>query len=249
MSRQPFVLLLAVALLAGASDRSAAQQTAPAGDANPFDGQWSLQVSFATGPGGASYPGVSTFNCLYAGENRQFEVKADGTFEWLAREAGTQHDDGISANSSFQNDFQLHLRGRGKAERAPRTGGPERPGDRRLSLQLSFIGGDGRGSAVNMLGSGFSIGVVSADLMQMTFTSYPGGNVITVATVPHEVTWPALTSASTTREETSPDVIVETTTYQANRQGTLRVGPGQEVSVTERIEVKHVRYLNLVPRG
>lgn len=234
-----------VGLLVVAAEPSPGQQPSD----NPFDGEWSLQVSFATAPGGVSFPGVSPFNCFYEAETRRFEVKADGSFEWLAREAGKMHDDGISANSSYQNDFQLHLRGRGQADLPPRTGAPERPGDRRLNLQLSFIGGDGRGSAVNTGGSGYSIGVVSADLRQMTFTSYPGGNVATVTTVPHEVTWPALRSTSTTREATAPDVIVERTIYQANRQGRLRVGPGQEIPVTERIEVKHVRFLKLVPRG
>ena len=83
----------------------------------------------------------------------------------------------------------------------------------------------------------------------MTFTSYPGGVATTVTTTPHELVWPELTSTRTSREEISPDVIVERTDYRATRQGTLRVGPGQEVPVTERIEVKHVRHLNLVPRG
>jgi hypothetical protein len=140
------------------------------------------------------------------------------------------------------------LRGKGKAESVGQADGPPRPGDRRLNLQLSFIGGDGRGSAVNPGGSGYSIGVVSADLTQMTYTGYPGGDVVTVTTDPHEVTWPALASTSVSRAETSPDVIVETTIYQANRQGTMRA-LGQEVPVTERIEVKHKRHLKLVPRG
>jgi hypothetical protein len=81
----------------------------------------------------------------------------------------------------------------------------------------------------------------------MTYTSYPGGNAVTVTTAPHEVTW-SVSSTNTTREEIAPDVILERTSYQASRQGTLRA-LGQEIPVTERIEVKHVRYLNLVPRG
>jgi hypothetical protein len=238
-------LALGIAL-ASAAPRANGQHAAP----NPFDGNWSLRVSFATAPGGVSYPGVARFNCLYRAENRRFQVKADGTFEWLARDAGRMHDDGVSSGGRFQNDLQQHLRGQGQAELPPATGGPERPGNRHLkNLKLSFMGGDGRGSAVNTGGWGYSIGVVSADLTQMTFTSYPGGNVITVATVPHEIFWPELSSTSVTRDEIAPDIIVETALYQGSRQGRLRVGPGQEVPVTERIEVKHVRHLNLVPRG
>jgi hypothetical protein len=71
--------------------------------------------------------------------------------------------------------------------------------------------------------------------------------VVTVSGVPHEVTWPELRSTSVSREELSPDVIVEKTIYRASRQGTMRAP--EEVPVTERIEVKHVRYLKLVPRG
>ena len=239
--------ILAALILAGCLAPPVVDAQQPGG--NPFDGQWSLQMSFATAPGGVSTSLAVPYNSHHVAENRRFEVQPDGTFEWLAREAGAMHDDGVSPGGSFQNDFQLHLRGKGKAELPPRTGGPERPGDRRLNLEkLSVILGDGRGSAVNPGGSGYSIGVSSADLMQMTFTSYPGGNVVTVAGVHQEVTWPELRSTSVTREEIAPDVILETTLYKTSRQGTLRA-LGQEVPVTERIEVKHERFLNLVPRG
>ena len=250
MRCRTFVLPLALALLAAGYDRSAAQQAAPAGGANPFDGEWSLDLTIATAPGGLSIASLSPYNSHHKVENRRFEVKADGSFEWLAREAGTMHDDGVtSVGNSFKNDFQLHLRGKGKAELPPATGGPERPGDRRLkNLQLTFLLGDGRGSAVTNGNYGFSVGVSSADSAQMTFTSHPGGHVVTVAGVHEEVTpWPELRSTSVTREETAPDVVVETARYEASRQGTRR-GPGQ-VPVTERIEVKHVRHLKLVPRG
>ena len=241
-----FMLALALALLVAGYNCLPAQQ--PGG--NPFDGEWSVKLSITTAPGGVSTRLATPFNSHYLVENRRFEVKADGSFEWLVREAGRMHDDGVSpGGSSFQNDFQLHLRGRGKAELPPATGGPDRPGDRRLNLQLSFLLGDGRGSAVNSGVYGFSVGVSSADLAQMTFTSHPGGHVVTVAGVHDEVTpWPELRSTSVTRAEIAPDVVVETAVYRASRQGTRRA-LAQEVPVTERIEVKHVRYLKLVPRG
>lgn len=249
MIRHMFVMPLALALLAAGSNRSAAQQ---AGGGNPFDGQWSLTYSASTAPGGVSMPFATPYNSHHVVENPQFEVKADGSFEWLAREAGKMHDDGVTPGGSgrYQNDFQLHLRSRGKAELPPETGGPERPGDRRLkNLKLSFLLGDGRGSASNIDGSGytFSIGVSSADSAQMTFTAHPGGNVVTVAGVHEEVKpWPELRSTSVSREEIAPDVVVETTLYRSSRQGTRW---RTEVPVTERIEVKHVRHMKLVPRG
>lgn len=251
MSRRMFVVPLALALLAAGYQRAAAQQAAPAGGGNPFDGEWSLNMSSTTAPGGLSILALMPYNSHHVAENRRFEVKADGSFEWLAREAGTMHDDGVvPGHSSFKNDFQLHLRGEGKAERPPETGGPERPGDRRLTnLKLTFLLGDGRGSAVTNGNYGFSVGVSSADSAQMTFTSHPGGNVVTVAGVHDEVTpWPELRSTSVSREEIAPDVVVETVRYEASRQGTRRA-LGQVVPVTERIEVKHVRHLKLVPRG
>jgi hypothetical protein len=215
---------------------------------NPFDGEWSLELSIATAPGGVSTSLAAPYNSLHVINSVRFKVPRDGTIRFLAHEAGKMHDDGVSPSSSFQNDFQLHLRGLGKAEPPPLAAGLERPGDRRLNLtQLSFILGNGRGSSRNTLGSGYSIGVSSADSAQMTFTSYPGGHVVTVAGVHEEHSWPELRSTSLTREEVAPDVLVETVVYKADRQGTRRA-LGQEIPVTERIEVKHVRNLKLVPR-
>ena len=81
MSRRTFVMPLALALLAAGYNRSAAQQASPVGGGNPFDGEWSLQMSIATAPGGVSARSATPFNCQYVVENRRFEVKADGSFE------------------------------------------------------------------------------------------------------------------------------------------------------------------------
>ena len=242
------VLTLALALLAAGYDRSAAQQASPARGGNPFDGEWTLETSITTAPGGVSTRLAAPFNSHFVVEKLRFEVNADGSFEWLARDAGTLHDDGASGPGSFQNDFQLHLRGGGNAMLPPETGGPERPGDRRLKLTLKFITGDGRGSSLGPGHYVLSIGVASADLTQMTFTSHPGGHVVTVSAVPYEVAWPALSSTSATREEIAPDVLRVSTIYEARRQGTLRA-LGQQIPVTEWIKVEHVRYPKLIPRG
>ena len=240
---------LRVAALAGLLVVAAAPAPAQQPDGNPFDGEWTLETSIKTAPGGVSTSLAAPFNSQYVVTRLRFEVKSDGSFAWLARDAGTLHDDGVSAGGSFRNDFQLHLDGGGNAVFPPETGGPERPGDRRLNLTLSFITGDGLGSSVVSGGDVVSIGVASADLTQMTFTSYPGGNVVTVSAVPYyKVAWPALSSTSATREEIAPDVVRLSTIYEARRQGTLRA-LGQEIPVTEWIKVEHVRYPKLIPRG
>ena len=253
MGRPTFVLPLALALLAAGSNRAAAQQAAPAGGGHPFDGQWSLTFSAATAPGGVSAGFVSPYNSLYKVENRRFEVRPDGSFDWLASETGTLHTDGVSpgGSSSFKNDFQLHLRGKGKVDPPPEDASGGESGNRRLSVKkLSLLSGSGLGSAINNgATTSFSVGVVSADLSRMTYTSYPGGNVTTVTNKPLEVTWENLRSTRVTRDEIAPDVVVETALYKASRQGTWPVGVNQVVPVTEEIEVKHVRYLKLVPRG
>ena len=62
--------------------------------------------------------------------------------------------------------------------------------------------------------------------------------------------WEQLTPASVQREEIAVDTIRETTIFRASRRKTLTdFLAGSSAPVTEHIEVKHVRYLNLVPRG
>ena len=59
MSRTMIVLPFALALLAAGYNCLPAQQSAPAGGGNPFDGEWSLKLSIATAPGGVSAGPVS----------------------------------------------------------------------------------------------------------------------------------------------------------------------------------------------
>ncbi len=219
----------------------------PAAGGNPFAGQWSLKLSIATAPGGVTAGPASPFHCLYRVENDQFEVRPDGTFQWLAREAGMLHDHGTSVASSFQNDFELHLRAAGKAEAPTEPGAAGRPENRRLRIVLALIGGSGMGSSTAGGHYAYSVGVVSADLSQITFTS-SAGMVTTVSGAPHEVTWEGLAAVRTSRQELAPDVFVERTIYEASRQSTI-LAVGQQIPVTERIEVEHVQPSQLVPRG
>jgi hypothetical protein len=138
------VLPLALALLATGYDRSAAQPAASARGGNPFDGEWTLQMSIVTAPGGVSTRVAAPFNSQYV-VKPWFSERMDRRV--AGPRSGGVADDGVSAGGSFRNDFQLHLDGGGNAVFPPETGGPERPGDRRLNLTLKFITGDGRGSS------------------------------------------------------------------------------------------------------
>ena len=192
-----------------------------------------------------------TVEYLYHLENRRFEVKPDGTFQWLARAAGAQHHDYHRTGGSGHTDFEMHLRGKGKADPPPEDATGSGLGNRRLSVQLSLLAGNGRGSYLIYGFPASQVHVVSADLSQITTTMISPtqtGTVTTSAGEGLQVKWDDLRSTSVKRDEIAPDVIVETTLYEASRQSTLAI-PDQNPPVTQRIEVKHVRYLNLVPRG
>jgi hypothetical protein len=238
-------MALGFALVAGASPCACGQQ--PGG--NPFDGEWSLILDIATAPGGASMGGDVTVDYLYRMENRRFEVKPDGTFEWLAREAGAQHHDYHRTGGSVHGDVEMHLRGKGKVDPPPEEAASTGAGNRRLSVQLSLLNGNGRGSYLMYGFPAYMVSVASADLSQITTTTIsPTGNkTVTIGSGERQVKWDNLRSTRVTRDEIAPDVVVETTVYRASRQATWRV-PDQ-IPVTERIEVKHVRHLKLVPRG
>lgn len=224
---------------------STAQQ--PAG--NPFDGQWSLTLDQSTGPGGAtlavSGATISPYHCTYHAEKRQFQVQADGTIDWTENEAGTSSHDGQSEHFSFSGDRQLMLRASGKVQ-APQTAGATEK-DRRLTLKLSVIGGNGRSTGTSLSGTQTGIGIVSADGSQLT--NYPGGT--TVPNPAWVIEWSELKPSSVQDEELGPETIRRTTTYAVTRETRIP----REINglftplMTERLEIKHVRYLDLVPRG
>ena len=88
---------------------------------------------------------------------------------------------------------------------------------------------------------------MSADGSRLT--NYPGGT-----TVPNPVwiiEWKDLKPTSVKDEELGPEVIRRTTTYQAARPSRIpsEINGLFTPPVTERIEIKHVRNLGLVPRG
>ena len=104
--------------------------------------------------------------------------------------------------------------------------------DRRLTLDLALIHGSGFYSVAGSL---------------VTATTA----ISNTAHVPAPLaTWGDLKPTRVIKEEVAPDVIRQTTTYEATRPtNNMGAGAASVPPTTQRIEIKHVRYLNLVPRG
>ncbi len=223
---------------------SAAQQAAAE---NPHDGEWSLEFSVCTRPGGVFFAiggDEHRFNCLFQVARESFTVAADGVLKWEQREGGRLHVDDYStlAGKTAVQYQQPVLRLTGQAAATPAGAESGRTYDRKLSLQLAWTGGSGPGIDHN--GQPFVI-ALSADGSQWTTSGY-------TRAAPYQKTLWELTPASVQREEIAVDTIRESTIFRVSRQTTLidfMAAPGFSPAVTEQIEIKHVRFLNLVPRG
>ena len=232
--------ILVCALLVAASP--AAAQPA---NRNPHEGEWSLEFQVSTRAGGEFLPapdGTHHYNFLFQ-VAKEFTVAADGALKWEQRENGLLHVDDFASSVGrtwFQNQ-QPVLRLSGQAVATPAAAQSGRTYDRKLSLDLAWTGGSGPGIDHN--GQAFVISL-SADGNQWTTSGYTRG-------APYAKTQWELTPASVQREEIAPDSIRETTIFRASRQKALTdfMSPGFSVPVTERIEIKHVHYPRLVPRG
>lgn len=217
----------------------------PAGR-NPHEGEWSLEFCVSTRAGGEILTppgGTHHYNFLFQVAKESFAVEADGALKWEQRDNGLLHvDDFASAvgRTWFQNQ-QPVLRLSGQAVATPAAAQSGRTYDRQLSLDLAWTGGSGPGIDHN--GQPFVISL-SADGNQWTTSGYTRG-------APYAKSQWELTGASVQREEIAPDTIRETTIFRASRQVALTdfMSPGFSVPVTERIEIKHVHYPRLVPRG
>ena len=218
---------------------------------NPHAGEWSLEFRVATRPGGetriASSMGddVQTVNLLAHLRRPSFTVAADGVVRWEQREGGQilWDDFSTAAGKSNLSDCQALLRAEGQAIATPAPEGSGRAYDRRLTLNLAWAGSSGRGQ--DHRGVPFAV-TLSADGSKW-ITNYG-----TAAVAYEHSTWD-LEQSSFQKDEISPDVIRETTVFRASRQKTTETYkfglPHAGFPVTERIEVKHVRYPQLVPRG
>ena len=256
MSETPTQSSLQLAALIGVvfltASPSSARQPAGSGG-HPFDGQWSLVWDVSTAPGGAtiSIQGgtFSPYNAAYHAAKEQFQVKEDGSIEWAQSEAGSMHHNGTfnadGASYEFWGDRKVHLRAAGQAQ-APRTStGELRAEDRRLTLDLTVMGGSGY-SAVNSPG-GYNTIVANIDDREMV--QFPGA--IRAPNPPWIVKWQDLKPTRVTTEELAPDVIRATITYEATRQTRIpkEINGLFTPPMTERLEIKHVHFPRLVPRG
>lgn len=252
-SSPQLVALIAVVWLTASP--TPAQQ--PAGrSGHPFDGEWSLVWNVATAPGGATIaiPGgtYSPYHAVYHAGKEQFQVHEDGTFEWAQSEAGAMNHKGTfnadGASYQFLGARKVHLRVAGKAQ-APRTAtGELRAEDRRLTLDLTAIGGNGHSSGTTP----GSYATIVADLEDREMVMIPELGGTHRAPNPRWILkWQDLKPTRVTKEELAPDVIRETITYESTRETRMpeAVNGALTPPMTERIEVKHVRYLNLIPRG
>ncbi len=255
MSRTIIVLPLTLALLAAGYHRLPAQQSAPAGGGNPFDGEWTLTFDVATPPGGVTIRGMygdsnAPYHLAFQASKRSFRVKADGKIVWRDVDDGSLRIDStynpppVAVGAQTTTWWESHrplLKVNGTATATPMPPGSPQPYDCSLTVDLDWSGGNG---AYAGSGGGSGAYIVDSAGEQMTVT---GPTTTTLPVTYWQAKW-TLQPASTFREEISADEIRETTTYKGSREAEVKTVLGK-YKVTERIEVKHVHNLKLVPRG
>lgn len=234
---------LRVAALAGLLVVAAEPLPAQQRGGSPFDGEWTLMFDVATPPGGVSLPYNSPYHMVFHASKKTFQVKADGTFAWREVDDGSLKINTIAATAKVWESHQPLLKAEGTATATPTPPGSPQPFDRNLRIDLDWTGGNG---AYGDNGGGRGSYFVDATGEQMTVTGV-GGHATTLPVTYWQAKW-NLKPARIVREEISPDELRETTTYEGSRPGEIPTSIGN-YKVTERIEVKHVRNLGLVPRG
>ncbi len=212
---------------------------------NPHAGQWSLEYRVFTRPGGevATFAGdTQRFNFAFHVAKESFAVAAVGVLKWEQRDGGQMHVDDYStlAGRTWFQDQQPVLRLEGQASATPASPNSGRGYDRKLTLQLAWSGGSGPG--IDHSGQPFFINL-SADGSQWLTRGY-------TRAVPYQRSQWELTPVSAVREELGTDSFRETTTFRATRPMSLTdITAPLSIPVTEQIEVEHVHYPRLVPRG
>ena len=184
-------------------------------------------------------------NLLLHVSRPSFAVAADGVLRWEQGDGGQFHWDDFSrlVGKTATSDTQAVLRADGKATATPTPEGAPHAYDRRLTLNLAWSGGTG--ITVDHRGLPWPV-TLSADANQV-ITPFGTGPAV------YEQSQWGLAQSSVRREEVAPDVVRETTTFRGSRQkesSVYMIGlPPAPLNFIERIEVKHVRYPQLVPRG
>ena len=248
MLRRMLVLPVALALFVSAAVPAASQE--PGGD--PFDGEWTLTFDVATQPGGVTltnqYGTDSPYHMVFHAAKNSLQVAEDGTIAWRDFEDGSLAINGTSNYFGKQSRHwarhQPLLKAAGKATAKLARPGTPQPYERSLEVNLDYTGGSGA-YGDNHGGSG-AYSVDSAG-EQMTVTGV-GGPPTTIAVYYWKAKW-TLKPARTVREEIGPEQIRETTTYEGTREAEIPTLTSGKYNATERIEIKQVRFLNLVPRG
>jgi hypothetical protein len=211
---------------------------------NPHEGEWTLEYRVFTRPGGevvAIAGDTQRFNLAFQ-VVKVFTVAADGVLGWEQRDGGQLHVDDYSAlaGRTWFQDQQPVLRLKGQAAATPAQPQSGRSYDRQLSLELAWSGGSGPG--IDHAGKPFVISL-SADGSQWLTSGY-------TRAVPYQKSQWELTPAKVAREEIGEDVLRETTTFRASRPVRLiDITAPLNIQATEQIDVRHVHYPRLVPRG
>lgn len=242
------VLPLALIVFVSAGVSAASQES----EGELFDGEWTLTFDVATPPGGVTltneYGSISPYHVVFRATKRSFQVQTDGTFAWREEEDGALKINGtgnyFGTRNTYWESHQPLLKAVGKATATRNVPGSPQPYERSLEVTLDWTGGNGA-YADNYGGAGSY--VVDAVGEQMTVTGV-GGPPTQTPMVYWQAKW-SLKAARIVREEIGPDQIRETTTYEGTRQAEIATQTSGSHKVTERIEVKQVRNLNLVPRG
>jgi hypothetical protein len=187
---------------------------------------------------------VSSYNAAYHAAKARFRVGDDGKIEWAQSEAGSTSHDGDATGGRFWGARTLHLRAAGTVQAPRAAGGEARAEDRRLSLDLRIMGGSGYSSA-----SGAPTTTVIANIDDPEAVMFPWG--IRAPNPPWTVKFEDLKPTRVSRQELAPEVIQETITFEVSRETRIpkEVNGYFTPPMTERVEIKHKRFLNLVPRG
>jgi hypothetical protein len=212
-----------------------------------FDGQWSLELQISTKPGGETLQAAgavtSPIHIQIRAANPSFTVDDSGKFSWDSRDCGRSHvakhaayTGGGTSDTSEQTRVLLKVQG-SVSERRVLTIDPQwTSGNGQLWTTTStgaiFLG------CYSVSGDGSSISISTSGNLPGDYRTY------TLPIKYQGAPW-TLSPTSIEQHEISADVIREVAKYRAQRQGTY----AGAVPVIERLEIKQVRNLELVPRG
>lgn len=224
---------------------AAAYGVEPSG--SKFDGQWSLELQISTKPGGETVRSaealIAPFHVQVTASNPSFTVDEAGKFSWDSRDCGRSHstkhatfEAGGSSDTTEQTCVMLKVQGNVSDQRV-------------ITIDPQWTSGNGRLSTATSTGGlvlyAYSVSGDGSTISVSTSGNLPGDYRTFSYPVKYQGAPWTLSPESIQQIEIGPDEIRETATYRGQRQGTY----AGAVPVIERLEVKQVRHLELVPRG